>query len=539
MAEAVNGSGSPMSRLHARLARARDIAAKPFAALCYAPFAQLHFMPSGGIAVCSKSTERVLGNVATDRILDVWRGARIGQIRRALSAGEFAAGCDICRFHLCRENVRNNPLLDFDRAPVDAGSPWPTRLSFAFSDLCNLACIQCSPEFSSLLRARAGLPARPPAYGDDFFEQLEELLPHVRSISFLGGEPFLQPEVHRTVELVAKVGASPDVFVTTNGTVWNGRVERMLDRTRLWVSVSFDGATAATFERIRAGARFDRVLENARRFRDRLRSDGRGFRLNFCLMTPNWHEFPDFLRLAEELDAGCWVTIVTRPPRLSLLNLRPERLSRIVDQLEARSDELSGLRPESAAKWHETLRSLRSGVALASGQRTKRAMPAAYELARRGHPALAARAAAQVPAASALHAHARVFEAEKRIELGELDRAEALLATAVHEPGVPPSAYLRLAWLRFEQGRAAAGLAAADRLARRLERAGGAPRRLAVDLLVVRAHLHRLAGDLGSAIADVRELIELEPEVPTYRDFLTHLESARPGGQPVASSERS
>src|SRR5581483_8634276 len=113
---------------------------------------------------------------------------------------------------------------------------------------------------------------------------------------------------------------------TTNGTVWNARVEKLLDALPFQVGISLDGVSRETVESIRVNARHAILMRNVMRFREAaLRRRGRqpaGHRflmqLNFCLMTRNWREVGDFFLWAEELEASMWITVVTAPSRESL-----------------------------------------------------------------------------------------------------------------------------------------------------------------------------------------------------------------------------
>lgn len=557
----------------------RSFAGRPFASLCYAPHSQLHFTPEGKVAVCSKSAQRILGDIRHDRILDLWRGPALAAIRQSLVQGEFPAGCGYCEGHLRRQNVRNNPLLDFENSPLHPDGSWPARLEFAFSELCNLACRHCSPGLSSVWRAKAGLPHRPPVYDDAFFAQLESFLPHVRSVSLLGGEPLLQPEVHRLCDLLRQLAAPPVVHVTTNGTVWNERVERLLADLPTDIAVSVDGATRTTFERIRSGASFDRVLANLQRFRTHARHRRGRLRLNFCLMRANWHEFVDVLLLAEQLDVEVWVTVVTIPERLSLLTLGPVALQRVVDSLRARSGELGGIRPNTATKWHATLHTLQVTAASTRHRCTRSAldqflarghdvlaarvasmipagdpdhevalavrvqvalrhadqqglarlvaevttlpdMNVAYQLQAGGYRQLAAEAARRVAPGSADYGAALLLRTEAAIESGELEAAETLLREAAALPQPPLDILLRSAWLRYRQGRFDEGLAACDDLERALADRPSAPVHLERGLLAARANLARALGRHAEAIRDLEQLLRCDGDNPQHALFL-------------------
>lgn len=560
------------------LAAWRASTASPCSVLCRAPFAQLHFMPDGNVAVCSKSTKRWLGNVAEHRILDLWRSPATQSIRAELAQNRFPAGCELCAEHMRRENVRNNPLLDFDRVDVSHDGQWPVRLSIAFSDLCNLGCRHCSPDLSSVLRTRAGLPSHPRVYGDAFFAQLAELMPHVRDISLLGGEPFLHEEMFRLCELLLARGAPhPNLHVTTNGTVWNARLARLAAVLPMQIAVSIDAATAATFERLRVGARFDRVMANVQQIAATQRAHGRQLRFNFCLMRNNWQEYADVLLLAERWRANLWVSFVTSPERMSLFTLGAAAKQRVLAALQQRTPELQSIDASNLVKWHEALRTLgaspsspltahrvltmadrghlhlaarvadriakgaaeareeiqlrqlqlarQSGDAaamtpVAAADRPLPSMRMAWWLKDHGYHELSVLAARRVAASAPDHAESLLLRAEVHLDAGELAVAEELLAALQEREQPPLGTWLRLAWLRYHQSRTDEGLAAAAELERRLAAAEERPPWLVAGLLAVRSNLFRQAARPSEAIADLEQLVQLEPANPQHVEFL-------------------
>jgi len=311
----------------ARAARVADVVPIPDApsggldALCRAPSTQLHFDPHGYVAVCSKSTHRRLGHVRDGDLRALWLGPGLAAIREALVQRRFPDGCETCAWHLQHGNVADHPARTFDARPLPVDPAWPSHLEFAFSNRCNLACIQCSPDLSSTIRARSGLPPLRSPYDDGFFAQIEPFVAHAQGVSLLGGEPFLQPECFRLLELLIAAGRRIPVHVTTNGTVFDARVERVLGHLPVQVAVSLDGVRPETIERIRVGASAVEVLANARRFARHSHLLGRQCTLNFCLLRENWRELPDLFLLAQELGAGTWVVPVTHPPETSLFTL--------------------------------------------------------------------------------------------------------------------------------------------------------------------------------------------------------------------------
>jgi MoaA/NifB/PqqE/SkfB family radical SAM enzyme len=179
-------------------------------------------------------------------------------------------------------------------------------------------------ELSSSIRAnRQGLPPLPKAYDDRFFDDLRPFLPHLRWMNFLGGEPFLASESHRIWRMMIDDRLSVSCHVTTNGSQYNSKIETLLNSLPMNLTVSLDGSTKETFEKIRCRSHFETVMENLLRFHRYSRARGKSLKIAFCLMRQNWHEFGDVLLLGEELDCEVLVNTVVDPSHCSLFTLPP------------------------------------------------------------------------------------------------------------------------------------------------------------------------------------------------------------------------
>ena len=76
----------------------RDFSNKGFRAGCYAPFVSMYFNTFGDVIACCKNQTFVLGNIADQRLDDIWNGARIGVLCKALADYRFETGCEFCEW---------------------------------------------------------------------------------------------------------------------------------------------------------------------------------------------------------------------------------------------------------------------------------------------------------------------------------------------------------------------------------------------------------------------------------------------------------
>jgi len=147
--------------------------------------------------------------------------------------------------------------------------------------------------------------------------------------------------------------------VTTNGTVFNTRVEQVLEALPVGISMSLDGFTKSTIESIRVNARYETLMRNLARFRAYADERKTSFGLTFCLMRQNWHELGDFCLFADDLDCPVFVNSVRRPPEMSLYTLPAADLTRVVELMGKQAGDLSPKLRRNKPVWEGQLLLLR------------------------------------------------------------------------------------------------------------------------------------------------------------------------------------
>ena len=512
--------------------QSRDFSKKSFRSGCYAPYVSLYFNTIGDVIACCKNQGFVLGNVGRESLDAIWKGARINQLRKALNNYNFGAGCGQCEWQIKSGNVEGVYTRIFEEFPVESQVPeWPAMMEFTISNTCNFECVMCYGELSSSIRGhREGLPPLPKVYDERFFQDLRRYLPHLQRAKFFGGEPLLAAENFRVFDMMTELGVSIPCHVTTNGSIWNARVEDVLRRFPISISVSVDGATKETFEAIRVNGDFEMVLRNARRFQEYCRGRGTGFNLVHCLMRQNWHEFADFLLLAEEFDCVTWINTVVDPPDSSLYALPPDELLEIVRTMEAKGAAKVARLRRNASIWRNEIESLRAhaerklvgelqsvkddaldAFRIAHGADVDH-IDAAWKLVFAGRFREALDEVRKTPANHGSYWHSIVLGAHVLRRLGEITAAESELERALKMTARRPEAFIERAWLRLDQNRVEEGLADV-KAARSLAKAqdGNAAAALhALGALLTRK------GDTSGAIEAFDRLLALKPDDPLF-----------------------
>jgi MoaA/NifB/PqqE/SkfB family radical SAM enzyme len=350
----------------ARYNAGRSFDAKSFYSACYAPFVSLYLDQFGDVLVCCQNRKHVVGNVTRQSLREIWRGSSIGLLRDSLRGNDLRRGCQFCESQFLLGNADGSFMRRFDDFSVQDSQPaYPKLLEFSLSNTCNLECVMCNGDWSSLIRTRRERRSPlPKVFGDAFFEELREFLPHLEWAYFYGGEPFLASESYRIWEMMIDLELQTPCLVTTNGTQWNHKVERILERLPISLSVSIDGITRETFETIRKNARFDEVMANLDRFQNYANERGTTVSLSHCLVVPNCHEFGDYLLFADSRGIPVTVNLVYSPAEVSLFSLPAAELSRVVESMELRDEELRASLKLNRHVWIDELDRLRHLVRL-------------------------------------------------------------------------------------------------------------------------------------------------------------------------------
>jgi glycosidase/MoaA/NifB/PqqE/SkfB family radical SAM enzyme len=139
----------------------------------------------------------------------------------------------------------------------------PTRLDFSVTERCNLRCLHCITDAPERTRTGAARTLSP-----RLVDRLRDDLAFAAYVGFVhGGEPLAAPVLFDVLAALraARRGEPCAVHVLTNGVLLGERmVARLVEAGVGSISVSLDGATAATNDAVREGGRLAAIVENLR-----------------------------------------------------------------------------------------------------------------------------------------------------------------------------------------------------------------------------------------------------------------------------------
>lgn len=313
--------------------------AHPFHAACYAPFKSLYFGHRGKVVACCQNRDYVLGNYPAQSISEIWNSNETKALRYALKDDRFNLGCQNCELRVKSKNEKGLIATFYDEIPINENG-YPTSFEFELSNTCNLECIMCNGDFSSLIRTkREKREPIPQVYDKGFVEQLREFIPHLKKVSFYGGEPFLIDIYSDIWEEIIKMEANPEIFVQTNGTVLSNRARNILEKLRFNIGISLDSISEENYQKIRVNGRLSETLKNIEYFKNYTKQKGTRLYVSVCPMQQNWHELFSIVVFADSLGAETFIhQVITASRNIPLSGMSSPDLQQVYNSIKAEMD---------------------------------------------------------------------------------------------------------------------------------------------------------------------------------------------------------
>ena len=170
---------------------------------------------------------------------------------------------------------------------------FPTDVLVEVITQCNLNCIMCP-------QSRLTRPIGKMSFDlwKKIVDEIAQKSPETRLWPALMGEPLLlDPEIFEMITYAK--GQGVDIHLNTNLALFKTKMlSSLMDCGIHEILIGFDGATAETYEKIRKGAKFNKVLENINNILDektRRKAEFPRITLQFIVMEENEHEEQAFI----------------------------------------------------------------------------------------------------------------------------------------------------------------------------------------------------------------------------------------------------
>ena len=271
---------------------------------CMHPFTGLATREDGAVKICCRS--QPIGWIQDDSLENIWNNYQMRDVRKKVLCGERPDVCKPC-FDLEDQGVESlrqrhikNAIpesrinlypnaVDALRDDYTMPFEFPT-MEIKLNNLCNLKCRMCNPldstswkdwdevvpfykkENNYLVPTVERLVKTPGQYigpfddTDKWWESFEKLLPHFRRVEFAGGEPLMDPQHYKILDMLKPYANNIEIKYATNGTTLGIKGGRTIHD--YWphfrsvaVNVSIDGIHDV-YNYIRGNGDFNQVEEN-------------------------------------------------------------------------------------------------------------------------------------------------------------------------------------------------------------------------------------------------------------------------------------
>jgi MoaA/NifB/PqqE/SkfB family radical SAM enzyme len=219
---------------------------------CMHPFTGLATREDGAVKVCCRSAP--IGHIQDNTLEEIWNNDAMQLVRRQVLCGERPEVCKPC-FDLEDQGVESlrqrhiNGVIPEARINLYPDTLLQEVMPFEFptieiklNNLCNLKCRMCNPldstnwtdwdkvvpfykkENNFLVPTIEGLVDKPGKYigafddTDNWWASFEKLLPHFRRVEFAGGEPLMDPQHYKILDMLKPYGMNIEIKYATNGT---------------------------------------------------------------------------------------------------------------------------------------------------------------------------------------------------------------------------------------------------------------------------------------------------------------------------------
>lgn len=193
----------------------------------------------------------------------------------------------------------------------------PSMISLISTADCNIDCPSCSQNVVRVTKVQ---------HRPETVPSVLAKVPYLTQFIWHGGEPYLIKKFRSFIDGF-ETADNPNLAFgfTSNGTMITPEEALKLAKfPRINASVSIDSFNPATFEQIRAGAKFDRVWSNFKRLLDTYDAPSRIYSVGMIVCKSNMSELADNIDFAIQHDVG--------------LNLSPVVIYPVTEQLNVFSD---------------------------------------------------------------------------------------------------------------------------------------------------------------------------------------------------------
>lgn len=254
----------------------------------------------------------------------------IRNIKQDMETG-WHPGCNRCKVEeeAGQDSLRN--LYNLDHSFSDNIE----SIEFSLSNKCNLVCRMCNPVYST--KWQSFLLDNPelkdyvgsskefnPVLFDKVFKNRD--LSNLKFIKYLGGEPFITPEIAQLFKLLDEQNLLPNInfFCSTNATLFPSKYIKYLKKFKfIRMDISLEGTNGLN-EYIRHGKPWSNILSTLNLWKEyKEKNNNIDLSIFTTIQAYNIHDINNLMQLSNTLQIGFRGALLSKPRWLSLNSLPP------------------------------------------------------------------------------------------------------------------------------------------------------------------------------------------------------------------------
>lgn len=290
---------------------------------CIVPFIHTYVEPNGSVRPCCVAQGESFGNIKNQSIVDIWNNEKYKTFRLNMANEKESVECRRCMVEETYSDQSMRRVMNdmyghnhnlVDTMAYDGTLPHMSlqRWDFRFSNLCNFACIGCSPDFSSTwadLGKKLFYEDQPKFlnnsnYMYDFlYNIIENSAELVKQVYFAGGEPLMQWEHYAILEKLQEKRRFNDETLefsySTNLSTLTFKGTNVLDywrkMARIRVCVSIDEVDEDRLYYIRYPSSIKKLVPNLRVLKENLTTEYQSYVIMPTWSMLNMHRIKNFM----------------------------------------------------------------------------------------------------------------------------------------------------------------------------------------------------------------------------------------------------
>jgi MoaA/NifB/PqqE/SkfB family radical SAM enzyme len=276
---------------------------------CLSPFVQVNITNNGEVGLCGCSTWQPtsIGNIFEHSLPDLLANATAKNIRESIADGTYIY-CDAGRCGL----LRTGNLNDYDSLPPDvktgiadtAKFVMPHHIVLGLDMTCNLYCPSCRHNITKESKKNQ---EKQQILSTLLTKNLFSTPTDKRIVLTLdvSGELFASPFLMDFVKNISsKDFSNLELDVLSNGLLAKDRWHRLgeMQNHVKQIAVSYDSPDPETYEKLRRGGKWDRLITNLRFLQDKKKETGMTFNVRMVVQKDNYQQMKQFYDFSQQFD---------------------------------------------------------------------------------------------------------------------------------------------------------------------------------------------------------------------------------------------